>query len=81
MSIELRQRLIAGGYVPIDLKACNVHVGDSIANANMCFATLIKITKKGNYVVRFDMDYADDKPLKFKPNMFERFFLVYKACK
>ena len=77
--MDLRERLIAGGYVPIDLKAGNVKVGDSIANNNMIFGTLIKITKKGNYVVSFDMDYPDDKPIKFKPENFERFFLVNKS--
>jgi hypothetical protein len=77
--MSLRERLIEGGYVPIDLKAGNVEVGDIIANNNMCFGTLIKITKKGNYVVRFDMDYADEKPSKFPPEVFERFFLVNKS--
>ena len=77
--MSLRERLIAGGYVPIDLKAGNVKVGDSIANNNMIFGELIKITKKGNYVVRFDMDYADEKPSKFPPEVFERFFLVNKS--
>ena len=77
--MSLRERLIEGGYVPIDLKAGNVKVGDSIANNNMIFGELIKITKKGNYVVRFDMDYADEKPSKFPPVEFERFFLVNKS--
>ena len=76
--MSLRERLIAGGFVPVDLKAGNVKVGDNIANNNMIFGELIKITKKGNYVVRFDMDYADEKPSKFPPEVFERFFLVDK---
>jgi hypothetical protein len=70
--------LIAGGFVPVDLTASNVKIGDNISNRNMCFGTLIKITKKGNYVVRFDMDYADEKPSKFPPEVFERVFLVDK---
>ena len=71
-----RERLIQGGFVPVDLKAGNVKVGDSIANNNMCFGELIKITKKGNYKVQFDMDYPGDKPIKFDAETFERFFLV-----
>jgi hypothetical protein len=81
MSLELRKRLMDGGYVPVDLKAGNVQVGDNIANSNMCFGELIKITKKGNYVVSFDMDYMDEAPTKFKPDVFERFFLVKKVNK
>ena len=77
--MNFRERLIAGGYVPINLSASDVKVGDLIANNNMIFGTLIKITKKGNYVVRFDMDYDDEKPIKFKPKKFERFFLVNKS--
>jgi hypothetical protein len=76
-----RERLIEGGYVPVSLEAGNVQVGDSIANNNMYFGELIKITKKGNYVVQFDMDHADDKPTKFKPEVFERFFLVAPSKK
>ena len=74
-----RERLIAGGYVPVDLKAGNVKVGDSIANANMVFGELIKITKKGNYKVQFDMDYPGEKPCKFTAERFEEFFLVKKV--
>ena len=77
--MSLRERLIAGGFVPVDLKAGNVKIGDNVANNNMIFGELIKITKKGNYVVRFDMDYADEKPSKFPPEVFERFFLVNKS--
>jgi hypothetical protein len=76
-----RERLIKGGYVPVDLKAGNVKVGDSIANNNMCFGVLVKITKKGNYKVQFDMDYPGDKPIKFDAEKFERFFLVNKRKK
>jgi hypothetical protein len=73
-----RERLIQGGYVPVDLKAGNVKVGDSIANSNMVFGELIKITKKGNYKVQFDMDYPGEKAMKFYPRDFEAFFLVKK---
>jgi hypothetical protein len=74
-----RERLIRGGFVPVDLKAGNVQVGDNLANNNMCFGELVKITAKGKYVVRFDMDYADEKPIRFGSEEFERFFLVKKA--
>jgi hypothetical protein len=74
-----RERLIAGGWVPVDLKAGNVKVGDSIANSNMVFGELIKITKKGNYKVQFDMDRPGEKPYKFTAERFEEFFLVKKV--
>jgi hypothetical protein len=74
-----RERLIEGGWVPVDLKAGNVKVGDSIANSNMVFGELIKITKKGNYKVQFDMDYPGEKAMKFYPRDFEAFFLVKKV--
>ena len=41
------KRLLEAGFVPVDLKAGNVKVGDNIANHGMCFGTLKKITKKG----------------------------------
>ena len=75
------KRLLEAGFVPVDLKAGNVQLGDNIANANMCFGTLEKITKKGNYMVRFDMDYYDEPLTKFSPEEFERFFLVDKRKK
>jgi hypothetical protein len=74
-----RERLIEGGYIPVDLKAGNVKVGDSIANSNMAFGELVKITKKGNYKVQFDMDRPGEKPIKFTAEEFERFFLVKKV--
>ena len=74
-----RERLIEGGYVPVDLKAGNVKVGDSIANSNMVFGELVKITKKGNYKVQFDMDRPGEKPIKFTAEEFEGFFLVKKV--
>jgi hypothetical protein len=73
-----RERLIQGGFVPVDLKAGNVQIGDNIANANMCFGELVNITKKGNFMVQFDMDYAGERPTRFDAETFERFFLVDK---
>jgi len=70
--------LLEDGFTPVNLKAGNVKVGDSVANRNCMFGTLIKITKKGNYVVRYNIDYDDEKPSKYKPNAFQRFFLVDK---
>ena len=70
--------LFEDGFTPVNLKAGNVKVGDNIANRNFMFGTLIKITKKGNYVVRYNIDYDDEKPSKYKPDAFERFFLVDK---
>ena len=76
--MTLRERLIAGGFVPVDLKAGNVQVGDSIANSNMMFGRLVKITKKGNYMVQFDVDEVGEKPTRFAKEEFESFFLVEK---
>ena len=71
-----RERLIKGGYVPVDLKAGNVKVGDNIANNFMTFGELVKITKKGNYKVQFDSDRPGEKPIKFTAEEFEACFLV-----
>ena len=76
-----RERLIKAGFAPVDLKAGNVQVGDNIANANMCFGTLKNITKKGNYMVRFDMYYYGEPMTRFDSETFERFFLVDKRKK
>jgi hypothetical protein len=76
--MSLTARLLADGFVPVDLKAGNVKPGDEVVNRNDMFGTLLKITKKGNYVVRYDIDYADDKPTKYTAQEFERFFLVNK---
>jgi hypothetical protein len=76
--MSLTARLLADGFVPVDLKAGNVKPGDAVVNRNDMFGTLLKITKKGNYVVRYDIDYADDKPTKYTAQEFERFFLVNK---
>ena len=70
--------LLEDGFTPVNLKAGNVKVGDNIANRNFMFGTLIKITKKGNYVVRYNMDYDGEKPSKYNPDAFEIFFLVDK---
>ena len=70
--------LLEEGFTPVNLKTGNVKIGDSVANRNFMFGTLIKITKKGNYVVRYNIDYDDEKPSKYKPDAFERFFLVDK---
>jgi hypothetical protein len=77
--MNLNAKLIDAGYVPVDLKAGNVKVGDMISNHGMMFACLKKITKKGNYKVRFDMDYYGEPLSKFTPEEFERIFLVNKS--
>ena len=76
--MSLTERLLAAGFEAVDLKKGNVKPGDNIVNRNDMFGTLIKITKKGNYVVRFDIDWdrPEDKPTKFTADEFERFFLV-----
>ena len=71
--------LLEEGFTPVNLKTGNVKIGDSVANRNCMFGTLIKITKKGNYVVRYSIDYDNEKPSKYKPDSFERFFLVDKS--
>jgi hypothetical protein len=71
--------LLEGGFTPVDLKAGNVKVGDNIVNHGMMFACLKKITKKGNYKVRFDMDCYGEPLTKFTPEEFERIFLVNKS--
>ncbi len=76
--MSLTARLLAAGFETVDLKAGNVKPGDNIVNRNDMFGTLIKITKKGNYVVQFDIDWdrPEDKPTKFTADEFERLFLV-----
>ena len=76
--MSLTSRLLEAGFETVDLKKGNVKPGDNIVNRNDMFGTLIKITKKGNYVVRFDIDWdrPEDKPTKFTADEFERFFLV-----
>ena len=76
--MSLTARLLEAGFETVDLKKGNVKPGDNIVNRNDLFGTLLKITKKGNYVVRFDIDWdrPEDKPTKFTAVEFERFFLV-----
>ena len=76
--MSLTARLLAAGFETVDLKKGNVKPGDNIVNRNDMFGTLIKITKKGNYVVQFDIDWdrPEDRPTKFTADEFERFFLV-----
>ena len=78
--MSLTARLLAGGWEAVDLKAGNVKPGDNIVNRNDLFGTLIKITKKGKYVVQFDIDWdrPEDAPTKFTASEFESFFLVDK---
>ena len=76
--MSLTARLLAAGFEAVDLKKGNAKPGDNIVNRNDVFGTLIKITKKGNYVVQFDIDWdrPEDKPTKFTSDEFEKFFLV-----
>ena len=78
---NIDERLIKSGFIPVDLKAGNVKIGDQIVNHGMMFGTLMKITKKGNYKVRFDIDYYGEPMTKFSPEKFERVFLVKKSKK
>ena len=79
--MSLTARLLEAGFETVDLKKGNVKPGDNIVNRNDMFGTLIKITKKGNYVVRFDIDWdrPEDRPTKFTADEFERLFLVYRT--
>jgi len=76
--MSLTARLLAAGFEAVNLKKGNVKPGDNIVNRNDVFGTLIKITKKGNYVVQFDIDWdrPEDAPTKFTAAEFEKFFLV-----
>ncbi len=78
--MSLTARLLAGGWEAVNLKKGNVKVGDNIVNRNDLFGTLVKITKKGKYVVQFDIDWdrPEDKPTKFTADEFESLFLVDK---
>jgi hypothetical protein len=76
--MSLIARLIEDGFVPVNLKAGNVKPGDEVVNRNDMFGTLLKITKKGNYIVRYEIDYADEPASKYTAKEFERFFLVNK---
>tara|TARA_R110000868_G_scaffold92214_1_gene255799 strand:- start:6149 stop:6391 length:243 start_codon:yes stop_codon:yes gene_type:complete len=74
--MSLTARLLVSGFEPVNLSAGNVKPGDEVVNLNDMFGTLIKITKKGNYKVRYDVDYADEPVSKYTATEFERFFLV-----
>ena len=75
--MSLTAELLKEGFIPVDIKAGNVKVGDSIVNRNDFFGELIKITKKG-YVVRYDADFYGDPDSLYTAEVFERFFLVDK---
>ena len=76
--MSLTARLLAAGFEAVDLKKGNVKPGDNIVNRNDLFGTLLEITKTGDYVVQFDIDWdrPEDAPTRFTADEFERFFLV-----
>ena len=76
--MSLTARLLAAGFEAVDLKKGNVKPGDNIVNRNDMFGTLLEITKTGDYVVQFDIDWdrPEDAPTRFTADEFESFFLV-----
>ena len=76
--MNLTARLLEAGFVPVDLATGNVKPGDEVVNRNDMFGTLLKITKKGNYVVRYEIDYDGEPASKYTATEFESFFLVKK---
>lgn len=76
--MSLTARLLAAGFEAVNLKKGNVKPGDNIVNRNDMFGTLLEITKTGDYVVQFDIDWdrPEDAPTCFTAEEFERFFLV-----
>ena len=76
--MSLTARLLEDGFVPVSLSTGNVKPGDEVVNRNYMFGTLLKITKKGNYKVRYEIDYADEPASKYTATEFESFFLVKK---
>lgn len=76
--MSLTARLLAAGFEAVNLKKGNVKPGDNIVNRNDMFGTLLEITKTGDYVVQFDIDWdrPEDAPTRFTAEEFERFFLV-----
>jgi len=76
--MSLTARLLAAGFEAVDLKKGNVKPGDNIVNRSDMFGTLLEITKTGDYVVQFDIDWdrPEDAPTRFTAEEFERFFLV-----
>jgi hypothetical protein len=83
MTFEIWKRwnLLNEGWERIDLKKGNVNPGDNIVNGNGAFGTLMSITPKGKYSVRFDMDYDGEPRTRFEKEKFESFFLVDKRKK
>ena len=87
--MSLTARLLADGFVPVNLKAGNVKQGDAVVNLNDMFGTVKiikdKISKFGVsiriYGIQFDEDYHDDPLTFFTANNFEEFFLVDKRKK
>ena len=76
--MSLTARLLEDGFVPVNLATGNVKPGDEVVNRNDMFGTLLKITKKGNYVVRYEIDYDGEPASKYTATEFESFFLVKK---
>lgn len=76
--MSLTARLLAAGFEAVNLKKGNVKPGDNIVNRNDLFGTLLEITKTGDYVVQFDIDWdrPEDAPTRFTADEFESFFLV-----
>jgi hypothetical protein len=72
------QKYLEAGFVPVNLTEGNVKVGDRVLSRRELFGTLVKITPKGNYAVRFDVDYLGEPTTKFTPELFEEMFLVDK---
>ena len=76
--MSLTARLLEDGFVAVNLAAGNVKPGDEVVNRNDMFGTLLKITKKGNYKIRYDIDYDGEPASKYTAAEFERLFLVDK---
>ena len=76
--MSLTARLLEDGFVAVNLSTSNVKPGDEVVNRNDMFGTLLKITKKGNYKVRYEIDYDGEPASKYTATEFERFFLVNK---
>lgn len=76
--MSLTARLLAAGFEAVNLKKGNVKPGDNIVNRNDLFGTLLEITKTGDYVVQFDIDWdrPEDAPTRFTADEIESFFLV-----
>jgi len=87
--MSLTARLLADGFVPVNLKAGNVQVGDAVVNGNGTFGTVKiikdKISKFGVsiriYGIQFDEDDEMYPLTFFTANNFEEFFLVDKRKK